>query len=97
MSDATSASFVPSCSSSPTNDRAGSTPYVVASPPLDSPTNSEAAWPHQMMLKHVAVMLGADIEEVRRHFPTNRSLLPIDVPPSCPLSPNIAIPSSPTL
>jgi len=97
MSNTNSAIFIPSCSSLPTNERAGSTPYVVASPPPDSPTNSEAAWPHQMMLKHVATMLGTDIEEVCRHFPTNRSLLPVDVPPPCPLTPNIAIPSSPTL
>ena len=97
MSDTNSAIFVPSCSLSPTNDRAGSTPYVIASPPPDSPTDSKAAWPHQMMLEHVATILGADVEEVHHHFPTNRSLLPIDVPPPCPLSPNAAIPSSPTL
>jgi len=97
MSDANSAIFVPSRSSSPTNDHAGGTPYVVASPPPDSPTNSEAAWPHQMMLEHVATMLRVDVEEVCHHFPTNRSLLPIDVPPPCPLTPYIAIPSSPTL
>ena len=97
MSDTTSTIFVPSCSPSLTNDHAGSTPYIVASPPPDSPTDSEAAWPYQIMLKHVATMLGTNVEEVRRHFPTNRSLLPIDVPPPCPLTPNIAIPSSPTL
>jgi len=97
MSDASSAIFVPSHSASPTNDRAGSTPYVVTSPPPDSPTDSEMAWPHQMMLEHVANMLGADVEEVRRQFPDNRSLLPIDVPPPRPLTPYIAIPSSPTL
>jgi len=97
MSDASSAIFIPSCSSSPTNDHAGSTPYIVASPPPDSPTDSEAAWPHQMMLEHVAIMFGTDTKEVHRHFPTNCSLLPIDIPPPCPLTPNIAIPSSPTL
>jgi len=97
MSDAASAIFVPSRSASPTNDRAGSTPYVVASPPPDSPTDSEAAWPHQMMLEHVATMLRTDVEEIRHQFPTPRSLLPIDVPPPCPLTPNVAIPSSPTL
>jgi len=95
MSDATSAIFVPSRSASPTNDRAGSTPYVVASPPPDSPTNSEAAWPHQMMLEHVANLLGADIEEVRRRFPDNHSLLPIDVPPPRPLSP-VFVPPAPS-
>jgi len=97
MSDATSAIFVPSRSSSPTNDRAGSTPYVVDSPPPDSPTDSEMAWPHQMMLEHVATILGTDVAEVRCHFPTPCLLLPIDIPPPRPLTPNVAIPSSPTL
>jgi len=95
MSDATSAIFVPSRSASPTNDRAGSTPYVVTSPPPDSPTDSEAAWPHEMMLQHVATLLGADIEEVRQRFPNNRSLLPIDVPPPRALSP-IFVPPAPS-
>ena len=49
------------------------------------------------MLEHVATMLGTDVEEVRHHFPTPRSLLPIDIPPPRPLTPNVAIPSSPTL
>ena len=97
MSDANSAIFVPSCSTSPTNDCAGSTPYIVASPPPDSPTDSEAAWPYQMMLEHVATILGTDVEEVRHHFPTSRSLLPINIPPPHPLTPNVAIPSSPIL
>jgi len=97
MSNTNSAIFVPSRSSSPANDGAGNTPYIVASPPPDSPTDSEMAWPHQMMLEHVATILGTDAAEVRRHFPTPRSLLPIDVPPPRPLTPNIAIPSSPTL
>ena len=95
MSDAISAIFVPSRSTSPTNDRAGSTPYVVTSPPPDSPTDSEAAWPHEMMLQHVATILGADIEEVRQRFPDNRSLLPIDVPPPRASSP-VFIPSAPS-
>jgi len=81
MSDTTSAIFVPSRSPSPIQGSAGGTPYVVTSPPPDSPTNSEAAWPHQMMLEHVANLLGTDIEEVRQRFPDNWSLLPIDVPP----------------
>jgi len=97
MTDADSAIFIPSRSPSPNQDLAGGTPYVVTSPPPDSPTDSEAAWPHQMMLEHVATMLGTDIAEVRHHFPTPRSLLPIDVPPPHPLTPNVAIPSSPTL
>jgi len=95
MSDATSAIFVPSRSTSPINDRAGSTPYVVTSPPPDSPTDSEAAWPHQMMLEHVATILGADIEEVRQRFPDNRSLLPIDIPPPRALSP-VFVPPAPS-
>jgi len=49
------------------------------------------------MLEHVATMLGTDVEEVRHHFPTPRSLLPIDIPPPRLLTPNVAIPSSPTL
>jgi len=95
MSDASTAIFVPSRSTSPTNDRAGSTPYVVTSPPPDSPTDSEAAWPHQMMLEHVATLLGADVEEVRHRFPDNRSLLPIDIPPPRALSP-IFVPPAPS-
>jgi len=95
MSDAASAIFVPSRSMSPTTDCAGSTPYVVTSPPPDSPTDSEAAWPHQMMLEHVANILGADIEEVRQCFPDNHSLLPIDVPPPRALSP-VFVPPAPS-
>jgi len=95
MTDASSAIFVPSRSTSPIGDRAGSTPYVVTSPPPDSPTNSEAAWPHQMMLEHVANILGADIAEVRQRFPDNRSLLPIDVPPPRALSP-VFVPPTPS-
>jgi len=95
MSNANSAIFIPSRSPSPTHSRAGSTPYVVTSPPPDSPTDSEAAWPHQMMLEHVSTILGVDIKEVRQHFPTNRSLLPIDVPPPRPLTP-IFVPPAPS-
>jgi len=95
MTNANSAILVPSRSPSPTQESAGSTPYVVTSPPPDSPTNSEAAWPHQMMLEHVSTMLGVDIEEVRRRFPDNRSLLPINIPPPCPLSP-VFVPPAPS-
>ena len=95
MSDANSAIFVPSRSPSPTQDSAGGTPYVVTSPPPDSPTNSEAAWPHQMMLEHVSNILGVDIEEVHNRFPDNRSLLPIDIPPPCALSP-VFVPPAPS-
>jgi len=95
MTDANSAIFVTSCSPSPTQESAGSTPYVITSPPPDSPTNSEAAWPHQMMLEHVSTVLGVDIKEVRRQFPDNRSLLPIDVPPPCASSP-VFVPPPPS-
>jgi len=47
------------------------------------------------MLEHVSTLLGVDIEEVRRRFPDNRSLLPIDVPPSCALSP-VFVPPAPS-
>jgi len=97
MTDANSAIFVPSRFLSPTRELAGGTPYVVTSPPPDSPTDSEAAWPHQMMLEHVSTILGVEIKEVRRRFPDNRSLLPIDIPPPRPLMPNVVIPFSPIL
>jgi len=95
MTNANSAIFVPSCSPSPNQESAGGTPYVVTSPPPDSPTDSEAAWPHQMMLEHVSTILGVDIKEVRRRFPNNRSLLPIDVPPPRALSP-VFVPPAPS-
>ena len=95
MTDANSAIFVPSRSPLPNQESAGGTPYVVTSPPPDSPTDSEAAWPHQMMLEHVSTVLGVDIEEVRRQFPNNRSLLPIDVPPPRALSP-VFVPPAPS-
>jgi len=95
MSDAVSAIFVPSRSQLPDQGSAGGTPYVVTSPPPDSSTDSEAAWPHQMMLQHVATLLGADVEEVRQRFPDNRSLLPIDVPPPRASSP-VFIPPTPS-
>jgi len=95
MTNANSAIFVPSRSSSPNQGSAGDTPYVVMSPPPDSPTDSEAAWPHQMMLEHVSAMLGVDIEEVRRQFPTNRSLLPIDCSPPHTSSP-VFVPPAPS-
>jgi len=47
------------------------------------------------MLEHVSNLLGVDIEEVRRRFPDNHSLLPIDVPPQCPLSP-VFVPPTPS-
>jgi len=48
------------------------------------------------MLEHVSNMLGVDIEEVRRQFPDNRSLLPIDIPPPRPVSP-VFVPPAPSL
>jgi len=95
MTNANSAIFIPSCSLSPNQESAGSTPYVVTSPPPDSPTDSEAAWPHQMMLEHVSTILGVDIEEVCHQFPNNRSLLPINIPPPCVLSP-VFVPPAPS-
>ena len=95
MTDANTAIFIPSRSPLPDQTSAGGTPYVVTSSPPDSPTDSEAAWPHQMMLEHVSTVLGIDIEEVRCRFPNNRSLLPIDIPPSCALSP-VFIPPAPS-
>ena len=72
--------FVPSCSSSPVNS-AGNTPYIVTSPPPESPTDSEMAIPHEQMIEHIARILNIEEEEVRRQFPSNRSLLPIDISP----------------
>jgi len=95
MTDADSAIFILSRSPSPNQESAGDTPYVVTSPPPDSPTDSKAAWPHQMMLEHVLTILGVDIEEVRRQFPNNRSLLPINVPPPRATSP-VFIPPAPS-
>jgi len=70
MSCSSTPIFIPSCSSSP---------YVVTSPPPDSPTSKELAYPHKQMIKHIACLLNIEEEEVRRQFPTNRSLLPIDM------------------
>jgi len=97
MSNAASAIFIPSHFLSPINNRAGSTPYIIASPPPDSPTDSEMAWPHQQMVEHISHIFNMTEDEVQEQFPTNCSLLPIDIPPPCPLSPFIATPSSPTL
>jgi len=95
MTNANTAILVSSHSPSPIQESVGSTPYIVTSPPPDSPTDSEAAWPHQMMLEHVSTILGVDVEEVHRQFPNNRSLLPIDVPPPRVLSPPF-VPSAPS-
>ena len=78
MSNPSSPIFIPSCSSSPVDD-AGNTPYVVTSPPPDSPTNSEMALPHVQMIEHITHLLNVKEEDIYRQFPTNRSLLPIDI------------------
>ena len=77
--------FIPSCSSSPI-DSAGNTPYLVTSPPPNSPTSDELALPHEQMIQHIACLLNIEEEEVRRQFPTVRSLLPIDRSPPIPIS-----------
>jgi len=77
--------FIPSHLSSPTNS-AGNTPYVVTSPPPDSPTSEEMTLPHEQMIEHIAHLLNIEEEEVRRQFPTVRSLLPIDRSPPAPVA-----------
>jgi len=83
MSRSSSPIFIPSCSSSPTNS-AGNIPYVVTSPPPDSPTSDELTLPHEQMIEHIACLLHIEEEEVRRQFPTVCSLLPIDRSPPAP-------------
>jgi len=85
MSCLSSPIFIPSCSSSPTNN-ASNTPYIVTSPPPDSPTSDELALPHKQMIKHIAHLLNIKEEEVCHQFPTVRSLLPIDRSPPAPTS-----------
>jgi len=85
MSCSSSPIFIPSCSSSPI-DSAGNTPYLVTSPPPDSPTSSDLALPHEQMIEHIACLLNIEEEEIRRKFPTVCSLLPIDRSPPAPAS-----------
>jgi len=85
MSRSSSPIFIPSCSSSPANS-AGNTPYVVTSPPPDSPTSDELTLPHEQMIEHIARLLNIEEEEVCCQFPTIRSLLPIDRSPPAPIS-----------
>ena len=85
MSRSSSPIFIPSHSSSPANS-AGNTPYIVTSPPPDSPTDSDLALSHEQMIEHIARLLNIEEEEVRRQFPTVRSLLPIDRSPLIPTS-----------
>ena len=77
MSCLSSPIFIPSCSSSPI-DSTGNTPYLITSPPLDSPTSDEMALPHEQMIKYIAHLLNIEEEEVCHQFPTVHSLLPID-------------------
>jgi len=85
MSCSSSPIFVPSCSSSPINS-ASNTPYIVTSPPPDSPTSLEMALPHEQMIEHITRLLNIEEEEVCHQFPTNRSLLPIDRSPPAPVA-----------
>jgi len=85
MSCSSSPIFILSCSSSPIGS-AGNTPYLVTSPPLDSPTSDKLNLPHKQMIKHIARLLNIEKEEVHRQFPTVRSLLPIDRSPPAPTS-----------
>jgi len=64
----------------------GNTPYIVTSPPPDSPTSNELTLPHEQMIEHIARLLNIKEEEVRRQFPTVCSLLPIDRSPPVPTS-----------
>jgi len=85
MSRLSSPIFIPSRSSSPANS-AGNTPYVVTSPPPDSPTSDKLALPHEQMIQHIARLLNIKEEEVRHQFPTVHSLLPINRSPPVPTS-----------
>jgi len=67
-------------------DSAGNTPYIVTSPPPDSPTSNELALPHEQMIEHIACLLNIEEEEVHHQFPTVHSLLPIDRSPPVPTS-----------
>jgi len=65
---------------------ANNTPYIVTSPPPDSPTSDEMTLPHEQMIKHIARLLNIEEEEVCRQFPTVCSLLPIERSPPTPAS-----------
>jgi len=64
----------------------GSTPYIITSPPPDSPISDELTLPHEQMIEHIARLLNIEEEEVCRQFPTVHSLLPIDRSPPVPTS-----------
>jgi len=85
MSRSSSPIFIPSCLSSPAYS-AGNTPYILTSPPPDSPTRDKMDLPHKQMIEHIACLLNIEEEEVRCQFPTVRSLLPIDRSPPVPTS-----------
>ena len=98
MSRLSSPIFIPSRSSSPTNST-GNTPYIVTSPPPDSPTSDKMTLAHEQMIEHVTHLLNIEEEEVRHQFPTVQSLLPIDRSspiPAAILTPDTYM-SSPTL
>ena len=85
MSCLSSPIFVPSHSLSPV-DSASNTPYLITSPPPDSPTSDEMALPYKQMIEHIARLLNIEEEEVCCQFPTVCSLLPIDRSPPAPTS-----------
>jgi len=85
MSCLSSPIFIPSHSLSPVNS-AGNTPYIITSPPPDSPTSDKMMLAHKQMIDHVACLLNIEEEEVCYQFPTVRSLLPIDRSPPIPTS-----------
>jgi len=85
MSRSSTPIFVPSRSLSPI-ESAGNTPYVITSPPPDSPTSDELALPHKQIIEHIARLLNVEEEEIHHQFPTVRSLLPIDRSPPIPTS-----------
>jgi len=90
MSCSSSPIFVPSHSSSSV-DSAGNTPYIVTSPPPDSPTSNKMALAHEQMINHISRLLNIEEKEVCHQFPTVCSLLPIDRSPPTPatvLTPN---------
>jgi len=83
MSHSSSPIFIPSHSLSPANS-VSDTPYIVTSPPPDSPTSDKMTLPHKQMIEHIACLLNIEEEEVCRQFPTVRSLLPINRSPPAP-------------
>jgi len=85
MSCSSTPIFVPSRSSSPIGS-GGNTPYIVTSPPLDSPTSNKMTLPHEQMIEHITCLLNIEEEEVHHQFPTVCSLLSINRSPPVPTS-----------